>query len=150
MLNRRSFLRAAPAAGVALTVPAVALAETKPAMTPDERLAYHLAQFKKAAAEIDPRVRFSVQMIDFNSPHGPVVIMGQWANGFYNGDGVYKQNSKRCQNERYTVKLLDHPVQGERGFSVIPHHQPDRSKWMTLSETRLEAFIGEKVEGVLI
>ncbi|PWL17041.1 hypothetical protein DKP76_13465 [Falsochrobactrum shanghaiense] len=29
MLNRRSFLRAAPAAGVALTVPAVAIAQAK-------------------------------------------------------------------------------------------------------------------------
>ncbi|WP_343314894.1 twin-arginine translocation signal domain-containing protein [Brucella sp. BE17] len=53
MLNRRSFLRAAPAAGVALTVPAVAIAE-KPVMTARERLDAAIAELKAAAAEIWP------------------------------------------------------------------------------------------------
>lgn len=53
MLNRRSFLRAAPAAGVALTVPAVAMAE-KPVMTARERLDAAIAELKAAASEIWP------------------------------------------------------------------------------------------------
>lgn len=143
MLNRRSFLRSAPAAGVALTVPAVAIAGAK-YMTPNERLAHHWSEFKKAASDIDPRIRFSMESIDFQSPHAPIYFVGMWATGFYDGDGDYLGGGKYHQNDRYAVTLLADPMKGERGFSVIPHHEPDRRKWMKLTETELEAFIGVK------
>ncbi|SCD25493.1 putative membrane protein [Brucella inopinata] len=52
MLNRRTFLRAAPVAGVALTVPAVAIAKAK--MTPDERIDAALAEIVIALRERYP------------------------------------------------------------------------------------------------
>ncbi len=54
MLNRRSFLRNVPAAGVALTVPAVALAEAKPPLTGRERLDAAIAELQAALRELYP------------------------------------------------------------------------------------------------
>nr|DAH62792.1 MAG TPA: protein NapD [Caudoviricetes sp.] len=54
MLNRRSFLRSAPAAGAALAVPALAIAEAIPAMTPDERIDAALSEIVTALRERYP------------------------------------------------------------------------------------------------
>lgn len=54
MLNRRSFLRAAPAAGAVFAVPALAIAEAKPVMTARERLDAAIAELKAASLEIWP------------------------------------------------------------------------------------------------
>lgn len=143
-LTRRLFLKAVPAAGVAVALPmSAAMAKT----SAEERLAHHFSEFKKAAIEIDPRVRFSKETINFNSPHAPIIIIAQWSTGFYDGDGVYAGSGDFGQDRQYTVALLDYPINGERGFSVIPHREADRSKWMRLSETQFEAFIGMKIQG---
>ncbi|QGA55853.1 hypothetical protein [Brucella sp. 2280] len=52
MMNRRSFLRIAPVATMALTVPAVAIAKAK--MTPDERIDAAIAEIVIALREMYP------------------------------------------------------------------------------------------------
>jgi hypothetical protein len=74
-----------------------------------------------------------------------LMIIGAWATGRYDGDGLYAAGGRHRKSDRYKVKLLDTKVDGERGFSVINVGEKDRRKWMTPSETRLESFIGEKV-----
>lgn len=66
MLNRRSFLRNVPAAGVALTVPAVAIAQSKPALTPDERIDAALAEIVIALRERYPNCPIRIQNYDLN------------------------------------------------------------------------------------
>jgi len=79
MLNRRSFLRSAPAAGVALTVPAVALAEKKPALTPDERIDAALAEIVIALRERYPNCPIRLDDID-NSDQGVITIITHCTN----------------------------------------------------------------------
>ncbi|TGS89469.1 hypothetical protein EN817_03770 [Mesorhizobium sp. M3A.F.Ca.ET.174.01.1.1] len=104
---------------------------------------------KKAAQEIDPAVRFT-NSDDFldrreDNPHLAIMIIGAWAKGRYQGDGVYAGGSEWHKKDRYNVKMLDTTDGGARQFSVIPVGEMDRTKWMTLPEPRFEAFMGEKV-----
>ncbi|MBV2144426.1 hypothetical protein KUG47_13070 [Falsochrobactrum sp. TDYN1] len=73
MLNRRSFLRAAPAAGVALTVPAVAIA-AKPEKNPDERIDAALAEIIAAFREKWPNCPIRIDDID-NVSSGVITII---------------------------------------------------------------------------
>ncbi|RWE30752.1 hypothetical protein [Mesorhizobium sp.] len=116
-------------------------------MTARERYNFHLEEMKKAALEIDPAVRFTHSEEYLGRPENPlaVMIMGRWAKGRYEGDGVYAGGSEWCKQTRYNVEMLDTTVGGEREFSVIEIGETDRTKWMTLAEPNFEAFIGEKV-----
>jgi len=72
-VSRRSFLRAAPIAGVALTVPAVAVA-AKPEMTPDERIDAALAEIVIAFRERYPDCPIRIDDMD-NRNTGCIVIV---------------------------------------------------------------------------
>ncbi len=74
MLNRRSFLRAAPAAGAALAVPALAIAEAKPALTPDERIDAALSEIVIAFRERYPNCPIRIDDMD-NLDQGCMTII---------------------------------------------------------------------------
>ncbi len=74
MLNRRSFLRNVPAAGVALTVPAAAIAQTKPILTPDERIDAALAEIIAALRERYPNCPIRADDMD-NLDQGCITII---------------------------------------------------------------------------
>lgn len=146
-INRRNFLLHTAAAGAVATTVAPVIAEAK-STSPRERYDHHLAELKKAALELDPRIRFSQcsdNLGDSDANMG-VVIMGQWATGFYDGDGIYAGGSKWSRAGRFHVKMLKRAVDGERGFSLIQVGEKDRRKWMEISESSLEAFIGKRVD----
>ncbi|MFK0688007.1 hypothetical protein ACFX5Q_07350 [Mesorhizobium sp. IMUNJ 23033] len=142
-LNRRLALLGGLSAATALA--AIPRAHAAP-MTARERFDFHLAEMQKAATEIDPLVRFEIKE-HLEQPDWPLALMiiGQWATGRYEGDGVYAGGGKCFSTHRYNVKLLDTKVGVERGFSVIKVGEKDRRRWMTLSESSFEAFIGARV-----
>ncbi|MEN5249692.1 hypothetical protein [Brucella pseudintermedia] len=72
-VSRRSFLRAAPIAGVALTVPAVAVA-AKSEMTPDERIDAALAEIVIALRERYPNCPIRADDMD-NLDQGCITII---------------------------------------------------------------------------
>lgn len=74
MLNRRTFLRTAPAAGAVLAVPALAIAEAKPVMTPDERIDAALAEIVIALRERYPNCPIRVDDIE-NIDTGVIMIV---------------------------------------------------------------------------
>ena len=78
MLNRRSFLRSAPAAGVALAVPAVAVA-AQPEMTSDERIDAAIAEIVIALRERYPNCPIRVDDID-NADAGVITIITHCGN----------------------------------------------------------------------
>ncbi|TIQ99500.1 hypothetical protein [Mesorhizobium sp.] len=121
---------------------------TAPDKSARERFDFHLAEMQKAAAEIDQNVRFTQCVVNLGQPDKPLAlfIVGQWAKGRYQGDGIYAGGTDWRESDRYNVKLLDAKVGGERGFSVIKVGEKDRRQWMTMSEQSFEAFIGEKVQ----
>jgi hypothetical protein len=56
-ITRRHALKALSVMSVATTVPATATASTKRTFTPEERMAYHLAEYQRAAEEVDPSIK---------------------------------------------------------------------------------------------
>ncbi|MBE0559922.1 MAG: twin-arginine translocation signal domain-containing protein [Ochrobactrum anthropi] len=72
MLNRRSFLKSAPTAGVALAVPAVAAA--KASMTPEERIDAAVAEIVLALRERYPNCPIRIDDVD-NSDQGMINII---------------------------------------------------------------------------
>ncbi|ESZ05436.1 hypothetical protein X735_32375 [Mesorhizobium sp. L2C085B000] len=145
-IDRRRLLLGTGATAAALAAAASTIAKTAPPMSARERFDFHLAEMKKAATEVQPLVRFHIKE-RLGQPDWPVALMilGQWATGQYEGDGLYAGGNSCDKSERYKVKLLDTKVDGEREFSVINIGEKDRRRWMTLSEPAFESFIGAKV-----
>lgn len=77
-LTRRLFLKAAPAAGVALAAPAIAIA-AKSEMTPDERIDAALAEIVLAMRERYPNCPIRLDDID-NSDQGVITIITHCTN----------------------------------------------------------------------
>lgn len=145
-LTRRLFLGRAAAAGATVAVIAPALAETATLMTARERLHYHLEEFKKAAMEVNPRVRFtrlSDHLGDESQSLG-LFVMAQWATGQYEGDGLYRGGSEYNCHSTYKVKQMNRPDAPERMFS-IKRVGAYPSKRETLTESELDTFIGRRV-----
>ncbi len=89
-VSRRSFLRAAPIAGVALTVPAVAVA-AKSEMTPDERIDAALAEIVIALRERYPNCPIRIDDMD-NRDKGCIVIVTHCGN---DAPGTVNQQRRR-------------------------------------------------------
>jgi hypothetical protein len=143
-ISRRKALGIMAAATVS---PAIAVAGHEPKMSDRERVDHLLAELKVALRAANPNVRVKDIIVCLDEPDSPLplLFMAQWATGTYEGDGIYSGESKYSAKERYEVTMLEQPFKGERGFSVIPVGERDRKRWMTLSETSLECFIGKKV-----
>ncbi len=90
MLNRRSFLRSVPAAGVALTVPTAALA-AKSEMTPDERIDAALAEIVIALRERYPNCPIRIDDMD-NLDQGCITIITHCGN---DAPGTVNQKRRR-------------------------------------------------------
>ncbi|QGA56249.1 hypothetical protein [Brucella sp. 2280] len=146
-LSRRSILVGGTAACVSAVVVGASTA-AEPEMTALERVDHLLAELKAAVEKANPRVRLSHSSNFLDDPTAPLpaLIVFEWVSGKYEGDGLYFYalggRDKLCE-----VALLDHQIDGERGFSVIPLCEHIPQKWLRLPESRLGAFIGEKVIG---
>lgn len=141
--TRRSFLKAAPAAAAVAAVP-VAIASTAKADTPAiDRFNFHLAELKRAAEELDPRIGSWTITRPENDDAGVGFLMAAYrVTGRYIGDGIYEGGSENWNGgyTRYQVSLRPEKVNGHRSFEV--NTQMDR---MILSEPRLNTFIRSKV-----
>ena len=143
-ITRRLFLRntaAAGAVGAVVAVPAVA--EAKAELSAKERFDHHLAEFKKAAEELDPRIgSWNVYHSQDEDLNCPIVVSAHRVTGRYEGDGKYEAGSLSALGRPviYDVTLLDYRTDGQRMFSV--RTEMDR---MVLAEPRLNTFIGRRV-----
>ncbi|TIQ67024.1 MAG: hypothetical protein E5X41_06040 [Mesorhizobium sp.] len=145
-LSRRSILGGLAIASVggvaAKDVPQqnIPVASAQRAMTAHERYEHHLAELKKAAEEIDPRIAlwdgFS-NLGDEDEDDIVMMISAHLRKGRYEGDGDYETQ----HGEVYRVRLLDQLQEGRRMFAYIGHRGPEH----VIREDRLEAFIVRKV-----
>ncbi len=144
-ITRRLFLRNAAAVGAAgATIAAPSTVEAAAPLTAKERYAYHLAEFKKAAEEIDPAIgSWRVMDPNLDSEGGcSLIVTASRVTGRYQGDGLYEAGCEKPLGGyvRYQVRLLKTRIDGERSFEV--RTSMDR---MVLSEPRLNTFIRQKV-----
>jgi len=150
-INRRKMLIGLAATSTAAGTVAI-VSEAMPAepqQTPRQRFHFHLAEMQRAAMEINPELRFNRVLMEFDDPRFdmPIMICAMKATGWYQGDGVYVGGS-HMNDRRYRVELLDERIDGERGFLLTPVGRRDinmNKAPFTLSETKLEAFIGERL-----
>lgn len=144
MISRRLFLRktaAAGAAGATIAIPVVAKAEAE--LNARERFKHHLAELKKAAEELDPRIGYwSEGLSPSDDMKCSIAISAYRVTGRYEGDGKYESSSLSGLGRPaiYDVVLLPERIDGQRMFSV--RTSMDR---MTLAEPRLNTFIGRRL-----
>ncbi|MDQ0135083.1 hypothetical protein J2T08_003004 [Neorhizobium galegae] len=55
-ITRRRTLKVLSVMSATAIIPAAAQATAEPEMTPEERMFFHIAEFKKAAEELDPSI----------------------------------------------------------------------------------------------
>ena len=143
-LTRRLFLGKSAAAGVvgaAIVVPAVA--EAKAEMTAKERFDYHLAEFKKAAEELDPSIgKWNLRQTADPELGCCVLISAHRITGRYEGDGTYQSGTPNVFGNygKWRVQLRDEKIDGFRTFSVC--NDMDR---MVLTEPALNTTIGRRL-----
>lgn len=143
-VRRRSFLggmaiMAVPSAAVAATV---AISDSEP-MTVQQRFDFHLAEFKKAAEELDPRIGDWLVRDHTSASEGCSILVSAFrTTGWYEGDGCYEGGKPNWNGSRtrYSVRLLSDRIDGERLFEVTCPGEK-----MQLIETRLNTFIGRRL-----
>ncbi|MER8539149.1 hypothetical protein NKH17_06745 [Mesorhizobium sp. M1334] len=134
-LSRRSIL-----GGLAIaSVGGVAAVSAQRDMTAHERYEHHLAELKKAAEEIDPRIShwdgFNF-LGDEGSDGCGMMISAHFRTGRYQGDGIYETE----HSGPVKVTLLADRRDGKRMFAYSwPNGRHE------IPEDRLEAFIVRKV-----
>ncbi|WP_127143174.1 hypothetical protein [Pelagibacterium montanilacus] len=139
-MKRRDILKALPGAAltpVALSAPAAA----DEVMTAYERLKYHLAEFKRAAEELDPMlVRWRLNLPE--RPGDPMLLVGNRVTGRYEGDGIYESGHETALGARihYRVELTNEVIDGYRTFIVSC--PGERSRRL---EHVLETTIGKRI-----
>jgi hypothetical protein len=139
--TRRSFLGGLAAAS--LPAGAIAASAAVPAaQTPQERFEYHLAEMKRAYAEMDPMVG-DWQVSHAKSPDMlcGLVISAHRFTGRYEGDGLYLKGNAKTDAITYRVRLLADPIDGYRAFHVSRKGEPA----MLLPEHSLNTFIGRRI-----
>ncbi|WP_267550423.1 hypothetical protein [Rhizobium rhizogenes] len=144
-LSRRESLRLLAGSvisttGVAGAAPLVAAA-TK--MAAQERYDYHLAEMKKAAAEINPMISYwHAQTLDSDAQNRAIVLIAYQDTGRYEGDGRYEAANPSWNGKHsiYDVKLMDYRIDGERVF-----HASTPMERILRTEVNLKTFIGRKI-----
>lgn len=141
MITRRLFLRNTASAGaVAATIAAPAIADAAVEMPAKERFDHHLAELKKAAEDLDPRIgSWLVKHSPGDDLGCGLLISAFRVTGRYEGDGQYDASTSG-RHIIYTVELLPDRVDGERMFSVRTPMER-----MTMPEPRFRTFIGRRV-----
>lgn len=152
IINRRTMFAAAPAAaGVAGLVVAgvgggevsAAAAAGEPQQTARERYAHHLAELKKAAEEINPRIAhwsgFDFLANEDKQDGCGVLIAAHLRRGRYEGDGLYTAG---YGSSTFRVRLLADRAKedGKRWFVYR-----DKGRDHVMREDELEAFVVRKV-----
>lgn len=145
-LSRRRFL-----GGVAITaIPSAAIAVEvgKPCdvhMTAQERFDFHLAEFKRAAEELDPMIGDWLRKGQPGDEGGCVIFLSAFRRtGQYDGDGLYERGNP-CLPSPYQVRLIDGRIDGERMFEVTRLDEMTRqTERMQMTESRLNTFIGRR------
>lgn len=144
--SRRAFLKALPPTiAVAGSVAIPVAVEAAQPMTAQERFDLHLAELKKAAEELDPRIGYwNIRVADEDGLQCALIVTAFRATGFYEGDGIYECSTANFNGSRtkYTVRLLPEKFDGKRAFQVNTLSNSDR---MTMIEPRLNTFIGRKI-----
>lgn len=138
-------LMAAVATPSAAAVAIAAARTSTPHMTPEARYAFHLAELKKAAEEIDPQIgSWHIVRDDGGDLGCGLFIAAYRVTGRYEGDGIYEGGPRPALGHRvkYRVTLLDYRTDGHRMFEVKT--PMDR---MVLAEPKLNTFIGRKIGG---
>ena len=146
-VSRRGFL-----GGVAITaIPsaAVAIEAAKPhhePMTAQQRFDFHLAEFKRAAEELDPMIGDWLQKGQPGDEGGCVILLSAFRRtGQYDGDGLYERGNP-CLPSPYQVRLIDGRIDDERMFEVTRLDEMTRqTERMQLTESRLNTFIGRRL-----
>lgn len=137
-LTRRTVF--AGLAGLTVSAAPPAIAE----MTALARRDFHLAEFKRAAQELDPAIEhWHVVMAEDENRGCSLVVTAFRRTGRYMGDGVYEGSSPSAVSGKptlYRVRLLDRRIDGQRAFDV----RTDMDR-MTLPESRFNTWIGKKV-----
>src|SRR5438874_548831 len=118
-ITRRKLLASAASAAPLLALPAVAFAAAQ-AQTPTERMAYHLAEFQKAAQEADPRIDgWTVDGLVDRRPDMRCALSisaFRWLSKF-DGDGWYLIRTSDESDPRPHHASLDHrEIDGQRSF----------------------------------
>ncbi|WP_417585069.1 hypothetical protein [Pelagibacterium sp.] len=142
-MKRRDLLKGLPGAAF---IPA-AIASTPVLareVSAQERYDYHLAEFKRAAEELDPMIAHWNLM----QPDGlgePIRIYAHRVTGRYEGDGIYESGKETALGGRihYRVELANDIIDGKRTFMVSAGM--DR-RW--LLENVLETTIGRRIGGL--
>jgi hypothetical protein len=139
LITRRAALLGALTSS-ALVVPAAAVQLAAPAMTAQERYDHHLAEFQKAAAELDPAInRWSVA-----SRGNTLSVTAFRVTGRYDGDGFYEFRSPIGTKYVDHVSLSSERIDGERSFALRrwPGYGPAYNR---MTESCLCESIGAKV-----
>lgn len=138
--SRRTFLRHAPVAAAMTAIPLPAAATPT---TAQERYDFHLAEFRKAAEELDPEIGYWHQSGKPGDESPCILVLNAFRRtGRYEGDGSYEAGKDNWNGSKtiYKVRLLDASIDGERLFDVTcPGSR------MQLIESRLNTFIGRRI-----
>jgi hypothetical protein len=111
----------------------------------EERFAYHLAEFQKAAEELDPNIRrWNLVYPEDGETRGISIVSRRWT-GEYLGDGIYEYAEPSVTGVRckYEVRLRPDLFDGERAFDV-----GNTMERRVLTETALRTFVGRKIGGL--
>lgn len=107
-----------------------------------ERFDYHVAELRKAAEDLDPRIGSWNVCKGEDDDRCALVITAHRITGRYCGDGTYEGGDRPASGRtmKFQVRLLDYRDDGHRVFEV--RTSMDR---MVLAEPRLNTFIGKKL-----
>lgn len=109
--------------------------------TAKERFDYHLAEFKRAAEELDPMIG-NWHLATPEVAGEPMCLYANRITGRYVGDGIYESGQEivRGFRNKWEVRLTDVVIDGSRTFMVeCPGER------MRLLEHVLETYIGKRI-----
>lgn len=142
-MKRRELLKGLP--GAAFIPAAVASTPVLAReVSAQERYDYHLAEFKRAAEELDPMIgRWRLMQPD--GPGEPIRLYAHRVTGRYEGDGIYESGKETALGDRvlYRVELTNDIIDGKRTFMVSCPGERCR-----LLEHVLETTIGKRLGGL--
>lgn len=139
-MKRRDFFKSLPSAAF-LPAALVATPSVARDFSAKARYDYHLAEFKRAAEELDPMIgHWSLMPPDW--PGEPIRLYAHRVTGRYEGDGLYESGQENVWGRRgqREVRLTDVMIDGQRTFMVeCPGER------MRLLEHVLETRIGKRI-----
>jgi hypothetical protein len=151
-MERRAFLKMAPAAAAAISMPAAAIALPCPPqqaeMTAAERMAHHLEEYKKAAQEVDPRI-YGWNVYEHMDPSSTmacaaVIAAFRWL-GDFDGDGWYliRFGDQSEAEPHHVARSPAHDQKAERWFRL----DPANGKPFYTEEKTLKTWLAAKLPG---